>query len=109
MRAISDIRDLGLHRNAGLQAIFGSSVLMIMGASLVYPILPVIAESLMISDGQIGLVLSAFALPAVFLAPVAGSLSDLRGRKFVLVSSLLLYGFAGGAIALVDSFKLVVL
>lgn len=109
MRAISDMRDLGLHRNAGLQAIFGSSVLMIMGASLVYPILPVIAESLMISDGQIGLVLSAFALPAVFLAPVAGTLSDLRGRKFVLVSSLLLYGFAGGAIALVDSFEVLLL
>lgn len=105
MRAISDIRALGVHRNGGLQAIFGSSVLMIMGMSLVYPILPVIAETLAISDGQIGLILSVFALPAVFLAPVTGALSDLRGRKFVLVSSLLVYGIAGGAVVLVDSFE----
>ena len=105
MRAISAIRALGVHRNGGLQAIFGSSVLMIMGMSLVYPILPVIAEPLAISDGQIGLILSVFALPAVFLAPVTGALSDLRGRKFVLVSSLLVYGIAGGAVVLVDSFE----
>jgi len=83
--------------------IFGSSVMMIMGASLVYPVLPVVANSLGISIGQIGLVLTAFTVPAVFLAPVGGTLMDLRGRKLVLVAGLLLYGAAGTAIAFVDS------
>ena len=102
-RPLKDIRALGLHRSIGLQVTFGSSVMMIMGASLVYPVLPVIAQSLGVTDGQIGLVLTAFTLPAVFLAPVLGVLTDLRGRKPVLVVSLLVYGVAGLAIALVDS------
>jgi MFS family permease len=82
---------------------FGSSIMMIMGAGLIYPVLPVIAEALDIGEGNIGLVLTAFTLPAVFLAPVAGLLIDLRGRKQVLVFSLLLYGAAGLSIAFVDS------
>ena len=41
--------------------------MMIMGASLVYPVLPVVADSLGISIGQIGLVLTAFTVPAVLL------------------------------------------
>ncbi|MCH8200046.1 MAG: MFS transporter, partial [Chloroflexi bacterium] len=102
-RPLRDIRALGLHRSIGLQVTFGSSVMMIMGASLVYPVLPVIAQSLGVTDGQIGLVLTAFTLPAVFLAPVWGMLTDLRGRKRVLVVSLLVYGVAGLSIALVDS------
>jgi ACDE family multidrug resistance protein len=102
-RALAEIQALGVHRSAGLQVIFGSSIMMIMGASLVYPVLPVIAEALDIGVGNIGLVLTAFTLPGVFLAPVAGMLIDLRGRRQVLVASLLLYGAAGLAIAFVDS------
>jgi len=102
-RAIADIRALGVHRSPGLQVIFGSSIMMIMGASLIYPVLPVIAEALDIGEGNIGLVLTAFTLPAVFLSPVAGLLIDRRGRKQVLVFSLLLYGAAGLSIAFVDS------
>lgn len=102
-RAITDIRALGVHRSLGLQVMFGSSIMMIMGTGLIYPVLPVIAEALDIGEGNIGLVLTAFTLPAVFLAPVAGLLIDLRGRKQVLVFSLLLYGAAGLSIAFVDS------
>ncbi len=104
--AFNDMRMLGVHRSIGLQVIFGSSVMMIMGASLVYPVLPVIADALRIGDGQIGYVLAAFTFPAIFLSPVGGLLIDLRGRKQVLVASLLLYGVAGSAIALVDSLEM---
>ena len=102
-RAFGDIRGLGMHRSIALQVTLGSSMTMIMGASLVYPVLPVIAQSLDVPEGQIGLVLTAFTLPAVFLAPVTGALSDLRGRRLVLVGGLLVYGFAGLSIALVDT------
>ena len=103
--AFTEIRSLGVHRSLRLQVIFGSSVMMIMGASLVYPVLPVIDEALAIGEGRIGLILAAFTLPAIFLSPVGGLLIDLRGRKQVLVVSLLLYGVSGTAIALVDSFE----
>jgi MFS transporter, ACDE family, multidrug resistance protein len=101
--ALTDMRELGVHRSMSLQVIFGSSVMMIMGASLVYPVLPVIAEAFDIGDGNIGLVLTAFTVPAIFLSPVAGMAIDLRGRKQVLVASLLLYGASGLAIVLVDT------
>jgi MFS transporter, ACDE family, multidrug resistance protein len=104
--AISDMRALGVHRSISLQVIFGSSVMMIMGASLVYPVLPVIADAFNIGEGNIGLVLMAFTVPAIFLSPVGGMLIDLRGRKQVLVASLLLYGASGLAIVLVDSLPL---
>ena len=65
---------------------------------MIYPVLPVIADALEIGEGSIGLLITAFTLPAVFLAPIGGMLIDLRGRKQVLVASLLLYGIAGGAI-----------
>jgi ACDE family multidrug resistance protein len=103
--AFTEIHALGVHRSMRLQVIFGSSVMMIMGASLVYPVLPVIDEALGIGEGRIGLILAAFTLPAIFLSPVGGLLIDLRGRKQVLVASLLLYGVAGSAIALVDSLE----
>jgi ACDE family multidrug resistance protein len=102
----NDMRMLGVHRRIGLQVMFGSSVMMIMGTSLIYPVLPVIADALRIGDGQIGYVLSAFTLPAIFLSPVGGLLIDLRGRKQVLVASLLLYGIAGSAIVFVDSLEI---
>ena len=102
-RAVEDVRGLGMHRSIALQVTLGSSVLMIMGANLVYPVLPVIAQSLAVPEGQIGLVLTAFTLPAVFLAPVTGALTDLRGRRVVLVGGLLIYGVAGLSIALVDT------
>ena len=92
-----------MHRSIALQVTLGSSVMMIMGASLVYPVLPVIVQSLAVPESQIGLVFTAFTLPAVFLAPVTGALTDLRGRRLVLVSGLLTYGVAGLAIALVDT------
>jgi len=106
MKALVEIKSLNLHRNGSLQAIFGSSMLMIMGASLVYPILPVIVDALKVPEEHIGWVLSSFALPAVFLAPIAGFLSDFYGRKFILVSCLLLYGLSGGLIVLADSFTI---
>jgi MFS family permease len=101
---LKSIRDLELHRNRPLQLIYATSMMMIMGTALLYPVLPIIVQSLEVSPLRIGLVMSAFSLPAVFLAPVGGVMADLRGRKVVLVTCLLLYGAAGLAVGLVDSF-----
>jgi len=95
---------LRLLRKTDLQLIYAASLLMMMGSSLIYPILPVIHESLRIPKEQIGLVLSAFALPAVFMAPLAGFIADLRGRKWVMVGGLFLYGLAGFGITVTNDF-----
>ena len=78
--------------------------MMAMGTSIIYPILPIIHHSLHVSEAQIGLVLSAFSFPAIFMAPLAGVFADLRGRKWILTAGLLLYGVAGLCISITNSF-----
>ena len=96
---------LKLLRGTQLQIMVSSSLVMMMGTIIIYPVLPVIHDSLHIPKAQIGIVISAFTLPAVFIAPLAGFIADLRGRKWIMVISLLLYGLAGLSICLVSSFK----
>ena len=105
IEAMRSVGDLGIHRNVSLQVIYASSVMMIMGTGVIYPVLPVIAQSLEVPRSQIGLILTVFTLPSIFLAPVIGMLADLKGRKIVLSSCLLLYGVAGVGITFVDSFS----
>ena len=105
IEAMRSVGDLGIHRNVSLQVIYASSVMMIMGTGVIYPVLPVIAQSLEVPRSQIGLILTVFTLPSIFLAPVIGMLADLKGRKVVLSSCLLLYGVAGLGITFVDSFS----
>jgi MFS family permease len=63
-------------------------------------------QELGVSPGQVVLLITFFTLPGVLLTPVAGVLSDRFGRKTILVPSLLLFGIAGGACALVRDFEL---
>lgn len=102
LRGLSSLK---LLRETQLQIMLSSSLLMIMGTNIIYPILPVIHDSLHIPKVQIGLIILAFTFPAVFMAPLAGFVADLRGRKWVMAIGLLLYGFAGLGISLVSKFK----
>ena len=88
-----------------LQIMISSSLMMVMGTNIIYPILPVIHDSLNISKAQIGLVISAFTFPTVFTAPLTGFIADLRGRKWIMVVGLLLYGLAGLGISFISDFK----
>ncbi|MBA7667518.1 Bacillibactin exporter [subsurface metagenome] len=53
--------------------------------------------------------MSAYALPVIFFAPLMGILSDLYGRKPILIFNLVLLGASGLAITLVQKFYLVLL
>jgi MFS family permease len=72
--------------------------------SLITPTLPDLADALGVSRGTIGLVQGAVAIPGVFLTIFIGYVADLRGRRFVGVWSLLVFGFAGVAGFFVNSF-----
>lgn len=78
-----------------------------MGVASIAPALPQIAESLSLSKHQVGLLISVFTLPGVFLTPFAGVVADRMGRKFVLVPALFLFSAAGFAIFFVHDFKLI--
>lgn len=72
--------------------------IMVLGNSMLIPVFPLLEEELKLSQFQVGLLVTAFSLPAGIVIPFAGALSDHVGRKTVMAPALLLYG-AGGLIA----------
>jgi hypothetical protein len=53
------------YRSPELQAIFGVTLMAVLGVSSIAPALPRIAATLGVSAGQVGLLVTAFTLPAV--------------------------------------------
>ena len=72
--------------------------------SLITPALPDLATDLGVSRGSIGLVQGAVAIPGVFLAIVIGYVADVRGRRFMALAALAIFGVAGTAGFFVRSF-----
>lgn len=75
-----------------------------MGVASIAPALPKMARVLEVSNEQIGLLITAFTLPGIFLTPVLGVLADRIGRKVILVPSLFIFGIAGTACAFATDF-----
>jgi predicted MFS family arabinose efflux permease len=97
--------EIGETRYRGPLALaFAASVAVSGGASLLYPVLPVLAGDLGVDPTRIGLVMAAFTAPAVVLAPLFGMIADLRGRRWILIFGLALFGLAGSAAALAPSY-----
>src|SRR5918995_5162127 len=88
---------------------FATSVAAVSGATLLYPVLPVLATDLKVDEAQIGLVMAAFTAPAIVLAPLFGIMADLYGRRWLLVSGLALFGLAGGAVAFAPTYEWVLI
>lgn len=76
-----------------------------MGVSSIAPAFPSIGRSLDVSTNQIGLLITFFTLPGIIFTPIFGILADRFNRKVILVPSLFLFGIAGTACALADSFE----
>lgn len=70
-------------------------LVLVLGNSMLIPILPDMVEALGISDFQSSLVITLFSVTAGLFIPVAGYLSDRFSRKAVIIPSLILYGAAG--------------
>jgi MFS family permease len=91
-------------RRGPLAIAFGTSVAVVSGATMLYPVLPVLAADLQVDEARIGLAMVAFTAPAIVLAPLFGILADRRGRKWMLTLGLALFGMAGAAAALAPSY-----
>ncbi|MDD4335387.1 MAG: MFS transporter [Desulfotomaculaceae bacterium] len=79
-------------------ALSGVPLIMVLGNSMLIPVLPDIRNTLNLSSVQVSLIITLFSLPAGLIIPVTGFLSDRYGRKAVIIPSLIVYG-AGGLIA----------
>ncbi|RPI00155.1 MAG: MFS transporter [Calditrichaeota bacterium] len=94
-----------LLRDRNLRIIFLITLMAVMGVASITPAFPQIARELEIPKSSIGLLIIFFTFPGVVLTPILGVLADRVGRKKVLAPSLLLFGIAGGACALVRQFE----
>lgn len=93
-------------KDHNLHVIFGVTLMGIMGTTSITPAFPKIVQELGISSGQVYLLITVYSIPGILLTAIDGALSDRFGRRKILVPSLMLFGIAGGACALVQDFGL---
>lgn len=65
-------------------------LIMILGNSMIIPIIPAIEKDLQITSFETGIILSIFSLPAAIIIPFVGLISDIVGPKVVVLFSLVL-------------------
>ena len=87
---------------------FGVTMIMVTGIPPITPAFPRIVEKLQLATTDVGMLIVAFMLPGVVLSPFAGILGDRFGRKRILVPCLFLFGLAGGACALSQTFSILI-
>ncbi|MCM3568032.1 MFS transporter [Neobacillus mesonae] len=91
-------------KNKGLAILAISSIplILVLGNSMLIPVLPEMKAELDISQFKVSLVISVFSIAAAISIPVLGYLSDRFSRKAVIIPALILYGcggFLAGAVA----------
>jgi ACDE family multidrug resistance protein len=69
--------------------------IMVLGNSMLIPILPQIKKELDLTQFEVSLVITLFSISAAFVIPFSGFLSDRYGRKKVIIPSLLLFAIGG--------------
>ncbi|UUZ79972.1 MFS transporter [Paenibacillus sp. P26] len=70
-------------------------LVLVLGNSMLVPILPDLQERLGISQFQSSLVITLFSVTAGLVIPISGYLSDRFSRKAIMIPSLIIYGAAG--------------
>ena len=70
-------------------------LVLVLGNSMLVPILPTMKRQLGITQFQSSLVITLFSIAAAIIIPIAGYLSDRFSRKAVILPALIVYGGAG--------------
>src|SRR6476620_11823157 len=76
-------------------AISSIPMILVLGNSMLIPVLPRMKTELGVSQFKISLIITVFSIAAAVCIPVLGYLSDRFSRKAVIIPSLILYGAAG--------------
>lgn len=70
-------------------------LILVLGNSMLIPILPKMKTELNISQFQVSLMISVFSFAAAVTIPILGYLSDRFSRKAVIIPAVTLYGLGG--------------
>lgn len=98
------VDDASFLRSVNVQLILLISMVSSMGA-IASPALPAMSGTLGVEPARVGLVFTAFTLPAIFALPAVGVIADMYSRRAVVVPGLLLFGVAGLSVGLVVDFR----
>ncbi len=79
-------------------AIGSIPLILVLGNSMLIPVLPKMKQELEISQFQVSLTISLFSIAAAVSIPILGYLSDRFSRKAIIIPALILYG-GGGLLA----------
>ena len=86
------------HKGMTIFAIGSIPLILVLGNSMLIPILPKMKTELDVSQFKVSLVISVFSIAAALSIPVLGYLSDRFSRKAIIIPALILYG-SGGLLA----------
>lgn len=78
-----------------LLALAGVPLIMVLGNSMLIPVLPDLGRALGLGSFRTSLVITLFSVPAGIIIPIAGFLSDQYGRRKVIIPALAVYGIGG--------------
>ncbi|WP_428912513.1 MFS transporter [Niallia sp. Krafla_26] len=81
-----------------IAAIGSIPLILVLGNSMLIPILPKMKSELDITQFQTSLLISVFSISAAIMIPILGYLSDRFSRKAIVIPALILYG-GGGILA----------
>ncbi len=84
-------------KNTGMTIVAIGSIplILVLGNSMLIPVLPQMQKELGINQFQVSLVITVFSVAAAVSIPVLGYLSDRFSRKAIIVPALILYGIGG--------------
>ena len=96
-------------KNPNLHIIFLITLMAVMGVTSITPAFPMIIRELQITPQEIGLLITAFTIPGIFLTPFMGILADRYGRKNILVPMLLIFSIFGFLCTFTKNFEILIL
>ncbi len=68
---------------------------MVLSNSMLIPVLPAMQTAMNLTLFKVGLIITAFSIPAGLFIPLGGYLSDQFGRKAIMAPALFLFGLGG--------------
>lgn len=99
--------DAEMLRETNFQLLLLSTLMPVLGSSVISPVLGSLIGPFETSAADIGLIIAFYGAPQIAIVPLAGVLADRYTRKRVMVYGLLLFGAAGVAIAFTTDFRVV--
>ena len=83
------------HKGMTIAAIGSIPLILVLGNSMLIPILPKMKSELDLSQFQTSLIITVFSISAAIMIPILGHFSDRFTRKAVIIPALILYGCGG--------------